>query len=215
MQPELFESPVLFQQRPSDAATIATSLTRARHATPEEVAEKVIGHFGTAGRAFAASETELLRIPGMTRDAVDTMNHIRDVAISLLSRDAKTAPVLSNWVALLDYLRASVGHLRTEEARVLYLDRRNRIIADESLSRGTVDHCPVYVREVIRRALQVDASALILVHNHPSGDPSPSQADITMTKKLQDAAAAVDITLHDHVIVTQDEHTSFRSAGLL
>jgi len=124
-------------------------------------------------------------------------------------------PVLSSWDALLDYCRTAMSHRETEQFRVLYLDRKNVLIADEEQARGTVDHVPVYPREVVKRALEVNASALILVHNHPSGDPTPSQQDVTVTGQIQEAAQVMGITLHDHLIIGKSREVSFRSAGYL
>merc|ERR1711969_436315 len=123
--------------------------------------------------------------------------------------------VLSGWDALLDYCHTAMAHRPTEQFRVLYLDRKNVLIADEAQARGTVDHVPVYPREVVKRALELNASALILVHNHPSGDPTPSEADITMTRRISEAAVALGLTLHDHLIVGKERELSFRAHGLL
>jgi DNA repair protein RadC len=119
-------------------------------------------------------------------------------------------PVMSSWAALIDYCHTAMAHLETEQFRVLYLDRKNVLIADEEQARGTVDHVPVYPREVAKRALELNASALILVHNHPSGDPTPSQSDIDMTARIQAACEALGITLHDHLIVGKSSELSFR-----
>ncbi|MEO1789565.1 MAG: DNA repair protein RadC, partial [Pseudomonadota bacterium] len=124
-------------------------------------------------------------------------------------------PVVSSWQALLDYCQATMAHRETEQFRVLYLDTRNTVIADEEQARGTVDHVPVYPREVVKRALELNASALILVHNHPSGDPTPSQADIDMTERIRQAAEVLSITLHDHLVIGQSRELSFRSEGYL
>lgn len=124
-------------------------------------------------------------------------------------------PVISSWQALLDYCHTAMSHRETEHFRVLFLDRKNTLIADEELGRGTVDHVPVYPREVLRRALELNASALILVHNHPSGDPTPSAADISMTEQIQTAAQALSVTLHDHLIIGKSRESSFRALGLL
>lgn len=120
---------------------------------------------------------------------------------------------MSGWDAVLDYCRTAMGHLATEQFRVLYLDRKNVLIADEAQARGTVDHVPVYPREVVKRALELNASALILVHNHPSGDPTPSQADIDMTHRIEAAAEALGLTLHDHVVIGKSSQISLRGAG--
>ncbi|CAN0586525.1 unnamed protein product [Ectocarpus sp. 12 AP-2014] len=122
---------------------------------------------------------------------------------------------ISSWDALLDYCHTTMAHRETEQFRVLYLDRKNILIADEEQARGTVDHVPVYPREVARRALELNASALILVHNHPSGDPTPSQADFDMTGKVASACEALSITLHDHLVIGKSREISFRAEGYL
>ncbi|MFN3274788.1 MAG: RadC family protein, partial [Paracoccus sp. (in: a-proteobacteria)] len=124
-------------------------------------------------------------------------------------------PVLSGWQALLDYCHTAMAHREIEQFRVLFMDRKNVLIADEEQARGTVDHVPVYPREIIRRALELNASALILVHNHPSGDPTPSEADITMTARIAQAAESMGMTIHDHLIIGKSREISFRSEGLL
>jgi DNA repair protein RadC len=124
-------------------------------------------------------------------------------------------PVMSGWEALLDYCHTSMAHRETEQFRVLYLDRKNVLIADEEQARGTVDHVPVYPREVVKRALELNASAIILVHNHPSGDPTPSESDISMTRQIDDAAQALGLTLHDHLIIGKSTELSLRTAGYL
>jgi DNA repair protein RadC len=123
--------------------------------------------------------------------------------------------VISSWDALIDYCHTVMSHRETEHFRVLFLDRKNTLIADEEQARGTVDHVPVYPREVVKRALELNASALILVHNHPSGDPTPSSSDIAMTAQIRAAAEALGITLHDHIIVGRSQEQSFRASGLL
>jgi DNA repair protein RadC len=123
--------------------------------------------------------------------------------------------VLSSWRQLLDYCHVALAHEPVEAVRVLYLDRKNRLMRDEQVARGTVDHIPLYPREVVKRALELGASALIVVHNHPSGDPTPSRGDIATTRQLQEAATALGLVLHDHLIVARQGHTSFRAEGLL
>ena len=124
-------------------------------------------------------------------------------------------PVLSSWDKLLKYCRTALGHEKVERFHLLFLDRKNVLIADEVQQRGTVDHTPVYPREVVKRALELGASALIMVHNHPSGDPTPSRADIAMTQEVKEAAEKLGIAVHDHVIISKSGHNSFRSLGLL
>lgn len=124
-------------------------------------------------------------------------------------------PVLSSWDALLDYCHTAMAHRETEQFRILFLDRKNVLVADEEQARGTVDHVPVYPREVVKRALELNASALILVHNHPSGDPTPSEADIAMTMQIRDAGETLGIVLHDHLIIGKSREVSFRVSGYL
>ncbi len=140
-------------------------------------------------------------------------------AITLSSRAAReeiaARPIISSWSALITYVQMSLRHEPREQFRVLFLDRKNQLIKDEILTRGTVDHAPVYPREIARRALELSASSLILVHNHPSGDPTPSRADIDITRELMDALMSFDITIHDHLIVGMEGVTSFKTAGLI
>ncbi|MBT3305715.1 MAG: DNA repair protein RadC, partial [Alphaproteobacteria bacterium] len=129
--------------------------------------------------------------------------------------DVMDQPVLSNWNKLIAYCRAAMGHQKNEHFRILFLNRQNTLIADEVQQTGTVDHTPVYPREVVKRALELSATAIIMVHNHPSGDPTPSKADIAMTKEVEDAGAKLGIVLHDHLIMTKAGHSSFKEMGLL
>ena len=140
---------------------------------------------------------------------------MQEVAVRLSKEEIIDKPVLSSWQALINYCRTAMAHRKTEQIRILYLDRKNVLIADELQGEGTVDHTPVYPREVVKRALDLHASALILVHNHPSGNTAPSQGDIAMTKEIQDACAKLNITIHDHLIIGKKGHSSFKSLGLL
>jgi DNA repair protein RadC len=140
---------------------------------------------------------------------------VRASALRLAKAEVMDRPVLNNWDRLMDYLNAVMSREKIEQFRVLFLDNRNRLLADEAQARGTVNHTPVYPREVVRRALELHATALILVHNHPSGDPTPSREDVAMTGEARDAAAVLSIVLHDHVIVGNGRWTSFRREGLL
>ena len=133
----------------------------------------------------------------------------------VLKEEIQDRPALGSWAALIDYLQLAMQHDAAEHFRILFLDRKNILIRDEVQSRGTVDHTPLYPREVVKRALELAASAIIMVHNHPSGDPTPSQADIDMTRQVGAALAQVDIALHDHVIVGKNRHTSFRTQRLM
>ena len=149
-------------------------------------------------------------------DAFGDFNRVLSAPAHRLARArVLKRPVLSSWDALLDYCRTAMAHRETEQFRVLYLDRKNVLIADEEQARGTVDHVPVYPREVVKRALELNASALILVHNHPSGDPTPSEQDIVITGQILDAAQVMGLVLHDHLVIGKSREVSFRSEGLL
>ena len=147
--------------------------------------------------------------------AAVTLNVVRAAGLRVVRQQVMNADAIGSWDQLLDYCKAAMGYEKIEQLRVLFLDRKNRLIADEVQQRGTVDHTPLYPREVVKGALDLNASAIILVHNHPSGDPTPSRGDIDMTKRVQDAAEKLGITLHDHVVIGKSEHVSFRSMGLL
>jgi DNA repair protein RadC len=152
---------------------------------------------------------------GLSRTAAITLTLSRDAALRLARQQVINRPVIASWQSLLDYLNAAMMHEKAEQFRLLFLDKKNALIADEVQQQGTVDHTPVYPREVVKRALELSATAIILVHNHPSGDPTPSRADIEMTKAIADAARAVGIVLHDHLIVARSATASFKSLGLL
>lgn len=163
----------------------------------------------------AAADGAALRRAGLDRVGVAELVRVRAMALAMARVQAGARPVLSSWTALTDYLRASLAHAPREQFRALYLDRRNILMCDEWRADGTVDHAPVYPREVVRRALELSACALVLVHNHPSGDPSPSRNDIEMTRRVVDAARVFDIQVHDHVIVGREGTVSFRALGLM
>jgi DNA repair protein RadC len=179
------------------------------------LARRLIARFGSFAEAVSAPAEALAAVDGMGEASIVALKAVPAAAARLLGSTMIDRPVLSSWSQLLDYCRVAMAHLPVEEVRVLFLDRKNRLIGDERQGRGTVDHTPLYPREVVKRALELGASALIVVHNHPSGDPTPSQADIAMTKRLAEASAALGLALHDHLIVARGGHTSFRAAGLL
>ncbi|NJL08069.1 MAG: DNA repair protein RadC, partial [Methylacidiphilales bacterium] len=154
-------------------------------------------------------------VDGVGEAVVSELKIIQAAAQRLAKGEVKVRPVLGSWSQVLDFCRTAMAFADREEFRILFLDKRNQLIADEVLSRGTIDHTPVYPREVVKRALELSASALILVHNHPSGDPTPSTADIQMTGKIAEAAASLGITLHDHLIIGRNGHTSFKGLGLM
>lgn len=179
------------------------------------LARRLLDIFGDLNRVVTAPPPRLLAVEGVGEAVVQDLKIIEALAQRMMRARVMHRPVLSSWDALLDYCHTAMAHRETEQFRVLYLDRKNVLIADEEQARGTVDHVPVYPREVVKRALELNASALILVHNHPSGDPTPSQSDITMTSQIQDAAAVLGLTLHDHLIIGKGRELSFRAAGYL
>lgn len=179
------------------------------------IAKALIKRFGSFAGVVSAPPHLLKETDGVGDSAVVALKLARASAQMLLKEDVLDQPVLSSWQAVLGYCRAMLAHEQQEQFHVLFLDRKNRLIADEMQQKGTVDHTPVYPREVIKRALDLTATAIILVHNHPSGDPAPSRADIDITKEVKDAAARLGIVVHDHVIIAKKGHASFKSLGLL
>ena len=178
------------------------------------LAKRLIERFGTLGDIFAAEPAQLREFEIDQRTLV-LFRAAREAGRRLALAEVKDMPVLGNWQQLIDYCHAALAHEKTEQFRILFLDRKNVLIADEVQQRGTIDHTPVYPREVIKRALEHGAAALILVHNHPSGDPKPSRDDIEMTKEIGRAAEALGIAIHDHLVIGRKGHASFRSLGLL
>ena len=179
------------------------------------LARALLDRFGSFDATITAPEAELLKLPKIGRAIVAELKLIEAAAQRLMRARVLNRPVLSSWQALLDYCQTAMAHRDTEQFRILFLDRKNSLIADEPQARGTVDHVPVYPREVVKRALELNASALILVHNHPSGDPTPSQPDIDMTAQVAQAAAALGLTIHDHLVIGKSCEFSFRANGLL
>lgn len=179
------------------------------------LAKQLIAAFGSLGGVLAADPTALERRGKLGLAAVATLKTVTAAAERMLRERVADQPVISSGQALLDYLGLAMGHLKHEQFRLLFLDRKNRLIADEVQQRGTVDHAPVYPREVARRALELQASAVILVHNHPSGDPAPSSADVDITRQVASALHAINVALHDHLVVGRQGHASFRTLGLL
>ena len=179
------------------------------------LAKKLLARFGSFAEVINAAPERLKEIEGMGDRAVDEIKIVQAAELRMMKGKIMGRQVLSSWSAVLDYCRAAQGFENKEAFRILFLDKRNQLIADEVQQRGTVDHTPVYIREVVKRALEVSATAMILVHNHPSGDPSPSRADIEMTKQIIDAAKPLGITIHDHIIVGRQGHASFRTLRLI
>ncbi len=179
------------------------------------LARALLEVFGDFNRVLSADPARLRAVPGAGDAVVLELKLVEAAAHRLARARVMQRPVLSGWDALLDYCRTAMAHRETEQFRVLYLDRKNVLIADEAQGQGTVDHVPVYPREVVKRALALNASALILVHNHPSGDPAPSEADIVVTRQVAAAAGVLGLTLHDHLIIGKTGERSLRGDGYL
>lgn len=179
------------------------------------LARALLDEFGDFNRVLSAPPERLTKISGLGIASVTDLKIVEAAAHRMARSKVLQNHVISSWDAVLDYCHTTMSHRDTEQFRILFLDRKNILIADEEQARGTVDHVPVYPREVAKRALELNASALILVHNHPSGDPTPSDEDITMTTRIQQACDALGIALHDHLIVGKSREISFRSAGLI
>jgi DNA repair protein RadC len=179
------------------------------------LAKKLIADFGSFGALLTADGETIMRVGEVTENVAAALKIAQATALRLLESEARSRPVLSSWQALLDYLRADMAHEAVERVRVLYLNSKNMLIRNEPLSEGSVDEAAVYIREVIRRALDNGATALIIVHNHPSGDPTPSQQDIRLTRDLVEAARHLKIAVHDHIIVGANGHSSMRALGLI
>jgi len=179
------------------------------------LAKKLIRDFGGFGALLAADAEAIARIGGLSESPVAALKVAQAAALRLLKEEVRDRPVLGSWQALLDYLRADMAHEAIERVRVLFLNSKNVLIRDEPMWEGSVDESAVYIREIMRRALDYHATAIIIVHNHPSGDPAPSQQDIRLTRDLAEAGRHLKITLHDHVIIGANGHSSLRSMGLL
>lgn len=179
------------------------------------LAKELIQRFGSFAEVLGAPAARLTEVKGVG-DGVALDLKIVEAALKRMAKGAVgKRPVLSSWSSVLDYCRMAMAFAEREQFRILFLDKKNILIADEVQQTGTVDHTPVYPREVMRRALELSASAIILVHNHPSGDPTPSGADMRMTRELVDIAKPLGVAIHDHIIVGRDGHASFRSLGLI
>jgi DNA repair protein RadC len=179
------------------------------------LAKSLINRFGSFAAVLAAPQGELMATRGLGEHSVAALKLVQASALRLARAEAMEQPVLNNWDRLLAYLNAAISREKIEQFRILFLDSKNRLIADEAQAKGTVNHTPVYPREVIKRALDLHATALILVHNHPSGDPTPSRADIEMTREIRQAGEIFAVVVHDHLIIGNGRHLSFRREGLL
>ena len=178
-------------------------------------AKALMARFGSLGAVLCASLADLRSVPGIGEVAALDLKLVHELAQRIGREPASRRTVISSWSALLSYVRVAMQHEAREQVRVLYLDRKNQLILDEVANHGTVDHAPVYPREIVRRALELSASSLILVHNHPSGDPTPSKADIDITQAVIAAAKPLDIAVHDHLVVGREGVVSFKAKGLM
>lgn len=179
------------------------------------LAKQLIARFGSFAGVLGASLAELKTLPGVGDAVALDLKLVHEAALRIGREAVGKRPVISSWSALLAYVKTALAHEAREQFRVLFLDKKNQLIADELMNRGTVDHAPVYPREVMRRALELSASAVILVHNHPSGDPTPSAADVDMTRQVIEAARALRIAVHDHLVVGRDGVASLKALGLM
>jgi DNA repair protein RadC len=178
------------------------------------LAKEILARCGSFAEAVAANPEHLMEIDGVTDAVVTELKIVQAAALRTSQSEIKKRPVLAAMSTVLSYLRSAMAFEDREQFRILFLDRRNQLIADEVQGRGTVDHTPVYTREVVKRALELSASAIILAHNHPSGDPSPSKADIEMTRQIAEVASKLGVTVHDHIILGRDGHHSLKAAGV-
>jgi DNA repair protein RadC len=179
------------------------------------IAKDLIARFGSVSGALAAAPERLMEVKGVGETAAAYIRAANLLMQKAAGEAVQDRPVISNWAALLNYVKLKLRHEKNEQARVIYLDRKNKLIADEVAGRGTVDHAPIYPREIARRALELSASAVILVHNHPSGDPTPSRADIDLTREIEKALAPLEIRVHDHLVVGASETVSMKAKGLI
>ncbi|WP_371134097.1 DNA repair protein RadC [Brevundimonas sp.] len=206
--------PMLAYESLDDQALLAMVLSRSG-GDPDRLAGELLARFGGLGAVAAADLSELTRASDAGPAVFADLKVLRELAVRLARVDACRRPAIASWTALQAYVRTAMAHRPREQFRVLYLDHRNNLLRDEWIAEGTVDHAPVYPREVVRRALDLSASAMILVHNHPSGDPTPSRADIEMTRKVVDAARVFSLQVHDHLVIGRDGTASFKALGLI
>jgi DNA repair protein RadC len=179
------------------------------------LAKQLIASFGGLAGIMGASVPELEKVKGLSENSAALLKVVHALAQRMLKEDIAQKPILASWQKVIDYCTVAMAEEKREQFRVLFLNRKNQLIADEVQQTGTVDHAPVYPREIVKRALELGATAMVLVHNHPSGDPTPSDSDIAMTEEIIRAAAVLDVMVHDHIIISRGGHSSFKSLGLL
>lgn len=179
------------------------------------LAKRLLKQFGSFDKVIYADEHQLKQVDEVGEAVIAALKTVRVASQRLVKSEISDTPIIQSWSALMDYVKLAMGKNKIEQFRVLFLNHRHALIADEVMQQGTINHTPVYPREIIKRALELGAAAIILLHNHPSGDATPSKADIEITQKIIEAAATVSVTVHDHVIVTDAGHYSFKSFGLI
>ncbi|MGH1403033.1 MAG: RadC family protein [Alphaproteobacteria bacterium] len=179
------------------------------------LAKTLLSSFGSLSELMNASHNALTQIDGISANTATAIKTVSAIAERMVRQDIMHKPILNNWARLMDYCYMTMAHETREHFRILFLNKKNELIADEIQNSGTVDHTPAYPREVMKRSLELGATAIILMHNHPSGDPKPSQADIDMTNKIIQAAQPFNIEIHDHIIIARNGYTSFRNEGLI
>ncbi len=179
------------------------------------LAKRLLKQFGSFAKVVYADDAALRQVDEVGDAVIAALKTTRVAAQRLVKSEIEEQTIIQSWSALMDYCKLAMGKNKVEEFRVLFLNHRHMLIADEVMQRGTINHTPVYPREIVKRALELSAAAVILLHNHPSGDPTPSKADIDITKKIVEAAATVNVAVHDHVIITETGHYSFKSFGII
>ncbi len=207
-----FQEAPLFTDVPMSDAEL---LMRLLPHDAKPLALPLLARFGSLAETVCASPHRLSEIAGITHDIIVTLKLIEAATQRMTAAAIARRPVLDAWTKVVDYLRVHMAFAEQEHFRILFLDKSNRLIADEVMQHGTVDHCPVYPRDVCKRALELNATALILAHNHPSGEPTPSQSDIRMTKDITDAAKIFGIAVHDHIVIARYGHASLKGLGLI
>jgi DNA repair protein RadC len=179
------------------------------------LAKQLLKTFGSLPELMAATPEELMKVSGISENTATALKGVEALATRMMKQDLQAKPVLNNWTRLMDYCYATMAHEKKEHFRILFLNKKNELLADEIQGSGTVDHTPAYPREIMKRSLELGATAIILMHNHPSSDPKPSQADIDMTAQIIRAAEPFNITVHDHIIISRNGYTSMKNQGLM